>query len=179
MMATSPTLRRLAPITAPITAAALLLSVSGCAGVITPGASGHVDLDSPAMRSFAVASMTDLERDVRIETGSRKPTGKPVTPPLFWTGIGLGTVGAVGAIGFGVAGLMAKNDLNNAYYDGSGLTRSEQERLVERGETFNTMTYTFVAVSVIGYALALVAYAVDWNRCGPLAEKRRRCKQLP
>ena len=160
---------------APVTAVALL--VSGCAGITSPGASGHVDLDSPAMRQFAVANMTELERDVRLETGTRK-NKKPVTPPLFWSGIGLGTIGAVGGIACGVTGFVTKNQLNDAYYDGTGLTVDEQARLVRNGELYNTLAITFSALAVVGYALAIVTYGVDWNRCGPLAEKKRRCQEL-
>jgi hypothetical protein len=161
-------------ISASVTAGALL--VSGCVGITSPGASSHVDLESPALRQFAVANMTDMERDVRIETGTRK--NEKLTPTLFWTGIGAGTVGAIGGIAFGVAGFVTKNQLNDAYYDGSGLTVDEQERLIKNGDTYNTLAITFTALAVVGYALAIVTYGVDWNRCGPLAEKKRRCKEL-
>ena len=174
MLAASPLVR----LAAPLTAAALL--VSGCAGldagIASPGAVSHVDLDSPAMRQFPVASMTDLERDVRGETGTRKP--KVATPALFWSGIGLGTLGAVGAIGFGVAGFTTKNQLNDAYYDGSGLSVEEQQKLVKNGEAFNALAISFTALAVLGYALAVVTYGVDWNRCGPLVAKKRKCKEL-
>lgn len=154
-----------------VTAAALL--VSGCVGVATPGTTRYVDLDSPAIRHLPVASMTEMERDVRLETGSRK--GDKVTPPLFYTGIGLGTIGAVGGIAFGVAGFVTKNQLNDAYEGNSGLTVAEHERLVSNGELYNTLAISFSALAVLGYSLAIVTYGVDWNRCGPLVEKRRTC----
>ncbi len=174
MPALSPSLCSLS---ASLTAGALLVSVAGCAGISSPGAASHVDLEAPVMRQFAVANMTDMERDVRIETGSRS-NKKQVTPALFWSGIGLGTLGAVGGLGFGVAGYVTKNRLNDGYYDGSGLTVAEQEELIRNGELFNTLALTFTALSVIGYAVAIVAYGVDWNRCGPLAENKRRCREL-
>ncbi len=167
--------RSLSWISASVTAGALL--VSGCAGITSPSAASHVDLDSPAMRRFAVANMTDMERDVRLETGSRKG-GKEVTPALFWTGITAGTVGAIGGIAFGAAGYVTKTRLNDAYYDGTGLTGDEHDRLIKNGETFNTLAIAFTALSVVGYALAVVTYGVDWNRCGPLVAKKRRCKEL-
>jgi hypothetical protein len=168
--------RTLFRLSAPVTVAALV--ASGCAslgaGITSPGASSHVDLDSPALRSFAVANMTEMERDVRLDTGDREH--KPVTPPLFWTGIALGTVGAVGGIAFGVAGFASKNELNNAHNAGGGLTVAEHDRLVRNGDRYNTLAISFTAAAIVGYALALVSYGVDWNRCGPLAEKKRRCK---
>src|SRR5690606_11056243 len=106
------------PLAAAVTAAALL--VSGCAGIATPGMMNHVGLDRPEMRQFAVATRTDMERDVRLETGSRK--SETLTPTLFWSGIAVGTIGAVGGISFGVLGFVTKNELNDAYTQGSGLT---------------------------------------------------------
>jgi len=164
--------RSLSPIAA-VTAVALL--VSGCVGIATPGTSSYVDLESPAMRQFAVANMTEMERDVRLETGSREGNDEKVTPALFWTGIGLGTIGAVGGIAFGVTGFVTKNQLNDAYADGSGLTAAEHDRIVKNGELYNTLAISFSALAVLGYSLALITYGVDWNRCGPLVEKRRTC----
>jgi hypothetical protein len=161
----------------------LTLVASGCAGLVSPGgslASGAgrqhmVDLDRPEMQQFPVASMTQLERDVRIETGDRE---RPkLTPALFWTGIIVGTVGAVGGVSFGVAGFVTKNQLNDGYA-GDGLTVADRDGLVNRGEAFNTVTMVSTAAAVLGYALSIVTYGVDWNRCGPLVHKRRRCKEL-
>jgi hypothetical protein len=152
---------------------AIALFVSGCAGLDSPGTMSHVDLESPAMQQFAVANMTDIERDVRLETGTRR--NEKLTPTLFWTGIGVGTVGAVGGVVFGVLGFMAKNQLNDAYASGTGLTVDEATKLREDGATYNTLAKTFSAVAALGYALAIVTYGVDWNRCGPLVEKKRHC----
>lgn len=114
-----------------------------------------------------------MERDVRLETGSRK--SETLTPTLFWSGIAVGTIGAVGGISFGVLGFVTKNELNDAYTQGSGLTVDERDKLVSRGELYNGLTIGLTALSVLGYALAIVTYGVDWNRCGPLVEKKRRC----
>lgn len=171
--------RSLSSISAVITA--FVLAATGCAGLsspgLSPGASGHVDLDSPSMRQFSVAQMTTIERDVRLETGEREPKRRKATPAVFWSGIGVGTVGAIGGVAFGVAGFMAKNQINAGYEPGSSLTLAERDRLARNGEKYNTLAISFTALAVIGYALAIVTYGVDWNRCGPLAEKRRRCTE--
>jgi hypothetical protein len=159
---------------AALTAGALALS--GCAGLVAPVEMHYVDLDSPAMRQFPVAAMTDMERDVRLETGTRRNEG--LTPPLFWTGIGVGTLGAVGGITFGVMGFITDRQLDNGYYDGNGMTVAERDRMVRNGELYNGLAIGMTALSVLGYALAIVTYGVDWNRCGPLVEKKRRCKEL-
>lgn len=157
---------------AAVTAVALL--TSGCVGIASPGTTAYVDLESPAMRQFAVANMTEMERDVRLETGERKKS-ESVTPALFWTGIGLGTIGAVGGVAFGVTGFVTKNQLNDAYADGTGLTVAEHDRIVKNGDLYNTLAISFSALAVLGYSLALITYGVDWNRCGPVVEKRRHC----
>jgi hypothetical protein len=117
--------------------------------------------------------MTEYERDVRIETDGGTDIAK-VTPPLFWTGIVVGTVGAVGAIGFGTAGYLTKRELNDGIND-DGLTLERKDELSSRGDLYNTLAITGVAVGVVGYALALVAYGVDWNNCGPLVSAHRTC----
>ncbi|NVB40016.1 hypothetical protein G6O69_19380 [Pseudenhygromyxa sp. WMMC2535] len=166
---------------------------SGCAafgdsgmgsGFRAPGAMtrANVDLSRPELQQFAVANtMTDLERDVRIETGGEVEHEK-VTPALFWTGIIVGTVAAAGAIGFGVGGYVTRGQLQDGYE--TSMTEAERDTLVTRGERFNTLAATGAALAVIGYALAIVTYAVDWNRCGPLVRKhekrnaRRGCDAL-
>lgn len=119
--------------------------------------------------------MTTMERDVRLETGTRR--NETLTPTLFWTGIGLGTLGAVGGITFGIMGFVTDRQLDDAYYDSDGLTFAERERMVKRGDTYNALAIGLTALSVLGYALAIVSYGADWNRCGPLVEKKRRCKE--
>lgn len=162
-------------------AALLMTSLvsSGCAGLGLGqgrelGTAALVDIDRPELQQFAVASMTDMERDVRIETGSRDGGKKPITPALFWTGIGVGTLGAVGGVAFGVLGYTTKQQLNDGY-SGDGLTVEERDDLVKRGEAFNAVALAGSAIAVLGYALAIVTYGADWNRCGPLAPKKRQC----
>lgn len=156
--------------------AAALVS-SGCAGLVGGSGSGtaaFVDIDRPEFAQFGVAAMTDMERDVRLETGSRDK-GEKLTPALFWTGIGVGTAASVGAIAFGVLGYVTKTQLSNGYDD--GLTPGERDQIVNRGQAANSVSVALTTVAVISYALSIVTYGVDWNRCGPLVRnnKKRRC----
>jgi hypothetical protein len=160
---------------------AITLVSSGCVGLgsASAGSAGValVDLDRPEMRQFAVASMTDMERDVRLETSDRG--GEKLTPALFWTGIGVGTVAAVGAVAFGVAGYVTKRQVTDGYVE--GITLEDRNALVDRGKTFNGVSIAMTTVAVFAYALAIVTYGVDWNRCGPLVakSKKRRCADIP
>lgn len=179
----APPMTRLRPICAPLLAGltASTLVSSGCVGLGSASSAsvgvGLVDLDRPEMRQFAVASMTDLERDVRLETSDRG--GEKLTPALFWTGIGVGTVGAVGAVAFGVAGYVTKRQVTDGY--NSGITLDDRDALVSRGKAFNGVSIAMTTVAVFAYALAIVTYGVDWNRCGPLVakSKKRRCADIP
>ena len=167
---------------------ALALAASGCAslGAVSSGSGAGlepsagfaaIDLDAPHLREFPVAAMTDLERDVRLETGKRK--NEKLTPALFWTGIIVGTTTAVGAVAFGTLGYVTKNQLSEGYETG-GLTEPERDDLVSRGEAYNTTAVVMTTVAVISYALAIVTYGVDWNRCGPLVRKKakRHCDEV-
>jgi hypothetical protein len=158
---------------------ATMLVSSGCVGLGSgsPSATvGLVDLDRPEMQGFAVASMTDIERDVRLETTDKRR--EKLTPALFWSGIALGTVGAVGGIAFGTAGYLNKRELTDGY--ASGITMDDRDALVSRGQTFNSLAVAMSTIAVLGYALAIVTYGVDWNRCGPLVIKneKRRCADI-
>jgi hypothetical protein len=159
---------------------ALTLVSSGCAGLgSTSQASagvGLIDLDRPEMRQFAVASMTDMERDVRLETTDRG--SEKLTPALFWTGIGVGTLAAVGGVAFGVAGYVTKRQVTDGYE--AGTTLDDRDALVSRGKALNGVSIAMTTVAVFAYALAIVTYGVDWNRCGPLVakSKKRQCDRV-
>ncbi len=163
---------------------ALALTASGCAGLGSGGLIGGpqtvgVDIERPELQQFRAASgLTQIERDARLETTSSERE-REVTPPIFWTGIAVGTLGTIGLTGFGIAGTVTKNQLNDIYAEG-GVTEAERDRVRDRGELWNTLTFTSAALMVVGLAAAAVAYGVDWNRCGPLVRntKKRRCAEL-
>ncbi|MFV8749493.1 hypothetical protein ACNOYE_02955 [Nannocystaceae bacterium ST9] len=156
---------------------AATLATGGCAGLIEQPRMVAVDLDRPEMQKFdVVRSLTTIERDVRLETGNDR-RAREITPPLFWSGIAVGSLGAIGVIGFAAAGRVAKDDLNAMYADGTG-TLEDRNHIRNRGETWNALAVTSGVLMAVGYAISIVTYGVDWNRCGVLAEKKRRCKAL-
>ena len=87
---------------------------------------------------------------------------RPITPVLFWLGIGLTAVG----------GYATQRQLSGDYRGSA--TTDEIQTLERRGSTLNKATIAGVVVTVVGAVLALTSYGVDYTRCGPLAPKRRR-----
>ena len=157
---------------------ATVLLGTGCASLVAQPRMVAVDLDRPEMQRFdVVRSMTTMERDARIETGSDKRS-REVTPTVFWSGIGIGTLGAIGTVGFAVGGYVQSQRLNDLHAADSG-SIDEREQIRSRGKLFDNLLITSGFVMAIGYTIALVTYAVDWNRCGAMVEhkQKRRCKE--
>jgi hypothetical protein len=163
----------LRPWLALVTATALF--GTGCASLVAQPRIVAVDLARPELQQFdVVRSRTSLERDAGIDTRSDRRS-REVTPPLFWSGIAVGTLGAVGTIGFAVAGRVNKDRFNELYSNGTA-SRDELQHIRDRGELWNALTITSAALMAIGYTVAIVTYGVDWNRCGKLAPKKRGCR---
>lgn len=97
---------------------------------------------------------------------------RPVTPVLFWLGIGMTIVGGVSTIGTASAGYATQRQIADGL--SGSLTTDELSRLNKRGDSLNKASIAGAAITVIGAILALTSYGVDYTRCGPLAPKRRR-----
>jgi hypothetical protein len=123
--------------------------------------------DAPAPRAEGPA-----EPDAREAT---QPRLDRVSRPLFWTGIVLGAVGTGMLAGFGIDGAVTERKIERGYEN--GFTRAERDRLEDRGGTDNVLAATGAATAAVGFAIALVMLGVDYSRCGPLAERRRRCNE--
>jgi hypothetical protein len=102
---------------------------------------------------------------------------KPVTPVLFWLGIGMLAVGGVGTIGTASAGYATQRQLSNGYRETANA--SEVQDLEKRGANLNKASIAGAVLTVVGAVLALTSYGVDYTRCGPLAPKRRRANAPP
>lgn len=99
---------------------------------------------------------------------------RPVTPILFYTGVVLATLTGATAIATGAASFGLRRKLDNAYFEGGGLTMAEYDRIDDRGTALGKATWGLAFLSAGFAGMALISYAVDWSRCGPLAPKRRR-----
>jgi hypothetical protein len=90
---------------------------------------------------------------------------------LFWTGLALAGIGTVSFIGFGIGGRIVQKQIDDGYDDGS-LTRSEEDKLANRGELMNGIAIGAAVVGVAGIILASVTYGIDRSQCGQLGPKR-------
>ncbi len=102
---------------------------------------------------------------------------RPVTPVLFWLGIGLTAVGGAGTIGTAAAGYGTQRQISGDYRGSA--SAEEVQTLERRGDALNKATIAGVVITVIGAVMALTSYGVDYTRCGPLAPKRRRATAPP
>ncbi len=111
--------------------------------------------------------------DAPANTQSRRP----VTPILFWLGIGLVSVGGVSTIATSAAGYSTQRQLINGYHN--NLTVEDRMAFESRGAGLQKAAIASVAVTVIGAVLAAAVYGYDYTNCGPLAPKRRRDNAPP
>lgn len=129
--------------------------------------------NSYELRNPLIARASATTTTIDSGPGNRRP----VTPVLFWLGIGLTIVGGVGTIGTASAGYATKRQISDGF--ATSMTADELHNLNKRGEALNKASIAAAAITVIGAVLALTSYGVDYTRCGPLAPKRRRATAPP
>ncbi len=160
------------------TLAGLLSLTTACAG-LQPQPQLHID---PRLNVGNMGERSNFELRTAATMAARAGQSsapdtqpgarKPVTPVLFWLGIGMVAVGGVGTIGTASAGYATQRQLSNGYRDTA--TASEVQDLEKRGANLNKASIAGAVIAVVGAVLALTSYGVDYTRCGPLAPKRRR-----
>lgn len=152
--------------------ACLLFAAPGCTSffggpsTLTPGAipSGTLALMGPPT--------SETEREGRLSAAD-KPLNPRAIKRAFWGGVLAASVGGALTLGFGAAGASASKRLAGDFDE--GLTYSERDDGIARGEAYNALTITGATLTITGIALAAIAYAVDATRCGPLRQKREDC----
>lgn len=163
----------------PLALALTLAAATGCASVQPQ----IVDLPDQRLASignlsarsnFEIRTLYAAPEQPPPQTDAAPPARKrAVTPILFTIGvIGASVLGAsavtTGAVSFGL-----RRKIDDAYFNG-GLSYDEFDRFKTRGERLSDATWGLSLGAFAFAAMALISYAVDWNRCGPLAPKRRR-----
>lgn len=161
------------------TLAGLLSLTTACAG-LQPAPQLQID---PRLNVGNMGERSDFELRTQAALAARagqastapdtQPSArKPITPILFWLGIGLVAVGGVGTVGTASAGYATQRQLSNAYSGAADASRVHE--LENRGSKLNQASIAGAVIAVVGAVLALTSYGVDYTRCGPLAPKRRR-----
>lgn len=157
---------------------ALVLSTA-CAGLQPQVA----DLPLPDQRLASIGNL-GARSNFEIRTLYSAPEQPPpadspparkraVTPILFTLGvIGASLLGGA-AVATGAASYGLRRKLDNSYFN-DGLSYDDYDRLKTNGENLSDATWGLGLGAVAFAAMALISYAVDWQRCGPLAPKRRR-----
>jgi len=90
----------------------------------------------------------------------------------FVGGVVASALGGAMAIGFGAAGQITENQLDDGYND--GLTRNEETDLRDRGKAFNGVAIGGAALAVAGIALTAIVLGIDHRKCGELIKSRRK-----
>jgi len=153
---------------------AVLTLSTACAGLEPPT---RLQLD-PRLNVGNMGARNSFE--LRNAVGSGEPTSdpgprtarRPVTPILFWIGVGLTAAGGGTLIGSAAAAAATRSQLRTAYDDGTTVQRVDE--LERRGTVLNKISVAGAVLMVAGAIMSLTSYGYDYTRCGPLAPKRRR-----
>ncbi|MGH1341384.1 MAG: hypothetical protein ACRBN8_07535 [Nannocystales bacterium] len=103
---------------------------------------------------------SDTDRDQRRRKGA------------FVGGVVASALGGAMAIGFGAAGQITENQLDDGYNE--GLSRNEESDLRDRGKAFNGVAIGGAALAVAGLALTAIVLGIDHRKCGELIKSRRK-----
>lgn len=155
-------------------AASLAMALSGCAA-LGPSSASLASARAPSPHTLALigAPTSSTEREARLAANDDEPLNPKAVRAAFWGGVITGSVGTAMTLGFGTAGAVAANRLDDGYSE--GLTYDERDKLVSRGEAYNALAITGAALMVTGLTVAAITYAIDATRCGPLRQKREGC----
>jgi hypothetical protein len=165
------------------TLSASLALTTACAGLEAttspPGATRILDErlmvgNMAARNSFELRNQAPEPRpaEPRADVTTSSSSRRPVTPILFWLGIGMAAVGGVGLVSTGAAGYATQRQISNGYH--SNIDSAETRTLEARGAALNKVTIASAVVTIVGAVLAITTYGYDYTHCGPLAPKKRR-----
>lgn len=148
---------------------AVLALSTACAG-LEPPSTLRID---PSLNVGNMGTRNSFElRNASTASDPAPTTRRPVTPVLFWVGIGLTAVGGGTLIGSAAGASATRSQLRTAYDDGTSVDRVHE--LERRGSSLNKVSIAGAVLMVAGAIMALTSYGYDYTRCGPLAPKRRR-----
>lgn len=155
---------------------ATLTLTTACAGLEGPPPARTLDSrllvgNMGTRNSFELRNQPAEPRPAEPRTADNQRK-RPVTPILFWLGIGLTAVGGASTIATASAGFATQRQLANGYRD--NISAEDARNLESRGAGLQKAAIASAIVTVIGALIAVTTYGYDWTHCGPLAPKKRR-----
>lgn len=138
------------------------------------------DLQLGRLAERTTFEQTDASGE-RIETsdddfGDEDSDAQRKRKAAFLGGVVASAVGGAMAIGFGAAGQVTENQLDDGYNE--GLTRTEESDLRDRGKAFNGVTIGGAALAIAGLTLTAIVLGIDHRKCGTLIKSRRKeCRE--
>lgn len=166
-------------------AAVLCASLTACAPTLgytqrpTPRALPS-DLQVGRLAERTTFEQTDASGD-RLDTsdddfGDEDSDAQRKRKAALVGGVVASALGGAMAIGFGAAGQITENQLNDGYSE--GLTRTEESDLRDRGQAFNGVAIGGAVLAVAGLALTAIVLGIDHRKCGNLLKARRKeCRE--
>ncbi len=100
------------------------------------------------------------------DSAQRKRTG------VFIASVVASALGGATAIGFGAAGQITENQLDDGYRD--GISRQEEKDFQNRGKAFNSVAIGGAALAVIGLGITAIVLGIDHRKCGTLIKARHK-----
>lgn len=152
---------------------AMAIATSGCATAVsmphrpTVLQIGTVSEPSSFEKREAARSNDAFDKPDQADDAKRRKGA-------FWAGVGMASIGALGAVAFGIGGRVVQAQLANGY-DNEDLSQADEDRLRSTGRGMNAVTITSASIGLFGVALLSIAYAIDHSRCGDLPPKRADC----
>lgn len=159
--------------TASILAIVIATAASGCATAASMPR-GPTVLQIGAVSEPSSFEKREAARSNDTFDKADKPDDAKRRKGAFWAGVGLASIGALGAVAFGIGGRVVQAQLANGY-DNEDLSQADEDRLRTTGRAMNGVTITSASIGLFGVALLSVAYALDHSRCGDLPPKRADC----
>lgn len=120
----------------------------------------------------------DIAVDEPFEAPDEAHRNQRARKAVFWTGVALTALGTAATITTATAGQVTEKRLADAYEDGN-LSLAREDRLTGAGETLNKAAIGSAGVALVGLAMAVISFGLDYTACGKLARRRsqRDCQR--
>ena len=158
-----------------MSAALLCASLTACAPVMRQPPPRPIPLDLQVGRLAERTSFeqTDAAGKPLASDDSLKDedSGQRTRKGVFVAGVVASALGGALAVGFGAAGQITENQLDDGYRE--GISRAEESDFQDRGKAFNGVAIGGAALAVVGLGVTALVLGIDHRKCGSLIKSRR------